>query len=193
LDGVDSAIACEPRVHDTPAPAASPSAPTSERRLDIIAAIAANGVIGVNGTLPWRIPGDLRRFRALTSGHSIIMGRKTWDSLGRPLPDRQNIVLSRRAGWSPAGATTASSLAEAIARAELPDPIFVIGGAELYRAALPIAEVMHLTEVQGEFAGDAHFPDYDRAAWHEVGRESARTAVEPPIAYDFVTYARNKA
>jgi dihydrofolate reductase len=191
LDGVDSAIACEPRVHDTPASAAAPSSPAP--RIEIIAAVADNGVIGMNGRLPWRIPEDLRRFRALTSGHSIIMGRKTWESLGRPLPERQNIVVSRRQAWTPPGASVASSLDDALALVRLPDPIFVIGGAQLYRAALGIAERMHLTEVHAEVAGDAWFPDYARSAWQEVTREAARTDGALGIAYDFVTYTRNKA
>jgi dihydrofolate reductase len=191
LDGVDSAIACEPRVHDTPAPAAAPSALASRRRIEIIAAVASNGVIGEGNALPWRLPADMQRFRALTTGHSVIMGRKTWDSLGRPLPDRQNIVVSRREGWTPAGATTASSLDDAIALARLPDPVFVIGGAQLYRAALPIADVMHLTEVHGEFDGDTRFPDYAREPWREVARECRRNEALPPLAYDFVTFARD--
>ena len=121
------------------------------------------------------------------------MGRKTWDSLGRPLPERQNIVVTGRPVWTPSGATIASSLDDAIALARLPGPVFVIGGAQLYRAALDIAERMHMTEVHGEFAGDARFPDYERSAWREVAREAGRTDATPMLAYDFVTYVRNKA
>jgi dihydrofolate reductase len=193
LDGVDSAIACEPRVHDTPAPAASPSARATSYRVALVAAIASNGVIGVGGTLPWRIPDDLRLFRALTTGHTVIMGRKTWESLGRALPNRQNIVVSRRRDWVADGAVTAQSLADAIDRATLPPPICVIGGGELYRAALPLADVLYLTEVHRAFDGDAWFPSFDRDLWREVTRQSGHTSAPVQLGYDFVTYERANA
>ena len=157
--------------------------------LAIVAAVATNAVIGAGNRLPWRIPADLRRFRALTSGHSVIMGRKTWESIGRPLPDRQNIVVTRKSDFVASGAEIAASLDEALARARLPPPAFCIGGGELYREALPRATTLHLTEVDRAFEGDATFPDFDRREWREVDRESHADSAED-LPYAFVTYVR---
>jgi dihydrofolate reductase len=177
-------------VHDTPAPAASPSAAIAGRYVALIAAVARNGVIGAGNRLPWRLSEDLKRFRALTSGHSVIMGRKTWDSIGKPLPDRQNIVVSRQSGLTLAGASVAHTLEHALEIAIRPDPIFVIGGEELYRCALPLADILYLTEIERDFDGDARFPAFDRAAWREVARETRSPANEAAFAYHFVTYER---
>jgi dihydrofolate reductase len=157
--------------------------------LAIVAAVAANAVIGAGNRLPWRIPADLRRFRALTSGHSVIMGRKTWESIGRPLPDRQNIVVTRNSDFVASGAEIAASLDEALARVRLPPPAFCIGGGELYREALPRATTLHLTELDRAFDGDATFPDFDRREWREVDRESHADSTEG-LPYAFVTYVR---
>jgi dihydrofolate reductase len=160
--------------------------------LAIIAAVAANAVIGDQGRLPWRLPEDLRRFRALTSGHSVIMGRKTWESIGRALPERQNIVVTRRTDLKAPGAELAVSLDDALARVRLPGPVFCIGGGALYRAALPYATTLHLTEIERAFAGDATFPEFDRREWHEIARE-AHAADEPGgLPYAFVTYRRDR-
>lgn len=156
--------------------------------LAIIAAVASNGVIGVAGGLPWRLSDDLKRFRTLTRGHAVIMGRKTWESLRGPLADRQNIVVTSRTGYAAPGAEVATGLDDALARVEMPPPAFCIGGADLYRAALPRASSLHLTEIARAFEGDVVFPAFDRAAWHEVARE-ARTG-EGDLAYAFVTYER---
>ena len=120
-------------------------------RIALIAAVAANGVIGAGNKLPWRLPEDLKRFRALTLGHAVIMGRKTWESLPRALPGRQNIVVTRQHGYAAAGADTASSFAAALGCVRLPEPVFCIGGGEIYRAALPFATTLHLTEIAREF------------------------------------------
>ena len=136
------ATACESRVHDTPAPAASPSSTAREHRVALIAAVAGNGVIGAGNRLPWHLPEDLRHFRTLTSGHCVVMGRKTWESIGRPLPARQNIVVSRQPGIRLEGAAVAHSLDEALSVADRPDPVFVIGGEELQRSACPVASQM---------------------------------------------------
>jgi dihydrofolate reductase len=156
--------------------------------LAIIAAVASNGVIGVAGGLPWRLSDDLKRFRALTRGHAVIMGRKTWESLRGPLPDRQNIVVTSRAGYVAPGAEVVNGLDDALERVEMPPPAFCIGGADLYRAALPRASSLHLTEIARPFEGDVVFPAFDRTAWQEVARE-ARTG-EGDLAYAFVTYER---
>lgn len=167
------------------------AAPTPIHALAIIAAVARNGVIGAHGALPWRIPEDLKRFRALTTGHSIIMGRRTWASLGRPLPQRQNIVVTRNAGLHADGAEVAASLDDALHRVALPRPAFCIGGGELYALALPRADVLYLTEIERDFAGDACFPAWPRDAWRETAREAATT--DDGLHYAFVTYVRAAA
>ena len=154
----------------------------------LVAAVAQNGVIGANGKLPWRLPEDLQHFKRLTLGHSVIMGRKTWESIGRPLPNRHNIVVSRRPGFQAAGASVASSLEDALALCAGVDPVFVIGGNELYRAALPYAAGLVLTRLHRPYEGDAYFPDIDPADWTETRREEHVAA--NGIAFDFVWYER---
>jgi dihydrofolate reductase len=156
----------------------------------LIAAVARNGVIGANNALPWRLPADLRRFRALTTGHTVVMGRRTWESLGRALPGRENIVVTRSPGYAAEGAVIAPSLAAARAAATLPLPIFCIGGGELYRAALSVADTLYLTEIDRNFDGDATFPPFDRAAWRETGREIHAADAPDEFGYAFVTYRR---
>jgi dihydrofolate reductase len=113
--------------------------------LALIVAVAANRVIGRDGKLPWRLPDDMRRFVALTTGHSIIMGRRTWESLGRPLPARQNIVVTRQPAFAADGATVVRSLTDALAAVQFPEPAFCIGGGELYRTAMPLARTARRT------------------------------------------------
>ena len=169
----------------------NPAATPVEPAVAIIAAVARNRVIGAGNALPWRLPEDLQRFRALTTGHAIIMGRKTWESLRRPLPGRQNIVVTRRAGLVLEGADVASSFADALARVRMPAPAFCIGGGELYAEALPVAATLYFTELDRDFAGDTLFPAFDRAQWRETGRESRVTA--DGLAFAFVTYVRAPA
>lgn len=173
-------------MHDTLPPADSPRAP----RLALIAAIARNGIIGAGNRLPWRLPDDLRRFRRLTTGHTIIMGRRTWESIGTALPQRQNVVVSRHGGFVASGAEVAATLAAAIANARLPAPVFVIGGEALYRAALPLADCLYLTEIQRDFDGDARFPDWDRSAWHTTSSEVGHSEGPDRFEYRFTTYER---
>jgi dihydrofolate reductase len=154
----------------------------------LIAAVARNGVIGANNALPWKLPADLARFRALTSGHTVIMGRRTWQSLGRPLKDRQNIVVTRDRSFAADGASVASSFDEALAMSTMPAPAFCIGGGELYADAFARASLVYLTEIDREFEGDVRFPPFDRRAWREQSREEH---VDPNgMRYAFVTYAR---
>jgi dihydrofolate reductase len=157
-------------------------------RLTIIAAVAANGIIGKDNRMPWHLPEDLKRFKSLTMGHPMIMGRKTWESLPGRLPGRPHIVVSRNPGYQAAGATVVPSLAAAVAAAGDAGEVFVIGGAELYAQALAAADRLQLTEIAADFAGDAHFPAYDRAAWRETAREAHRA--EAGFDYVFVTYER---
>jgi dihydrofolate reductase len=155
--------------------------------LAIIAAVAANDVIGAGNTLPWRLPADMKRFRALTSGHAVIMGRKTWESIGGVLRDRQNIVVTRGPRLGMPGIETASSLEDALERVRMPAPAFCIGGAALYREALPRATTLYLTLLARAFEGDATFPAFERSAWRESARE-ARAG--NGLDYAFVTYER---
>ena len=159
--------------------------------LTLVAAVARNGVIGIDNRLPWHLPADLRHFKALTMGNTVIMGRKTWESLPtnfRPLPGRRNVVVTRNAGYQAAGAEVATSLPAAIAAAGKGEA-FVIGGAELYAAALPLADRLQLTEIDAAFEGDTHFPAIDPHRWREAARESHRD--DAGLAYAFVTYQRN--
>lgn len=156
--------------------------------LSVIAAVASNRVIGRDNGLPWHLPEDLKHFRGLTMGHHIIMGRKTFQSLGRLLPGRTTVVVSRQPGYTVEGAKVARSLHEAVAACAGDEEIFVIGGAELYREALTLADRLYLTEIDAAVEGDAWFPDYDRAAWREEARERHLSA--DGLAYSFVTYRR---
>ena len=156
----------------------------------LVVAIAQNGVIGNHGKIPWRISDDMKQFKAVTLGKPCIMGRKTWDSLPRkPLPGRTNIVLTRDSAFSAPDAAIVYTLDEALAFAagEQPQEIMILGGADLYRATLPRAARVYLTEVHRDFAGDAHF-DFDRTGWRERSRED-RTTPEG-LAYSFVTLER---
>ncbi|MEW6513730.1 MAG: dihydrofolate reductase [Pseudomonadota bacterium] len=157
----------------------------------LIAAVAKNGVIGKDNALPWHLPEDLKHFKALTTGHAVLMGRKTWESLPpkfRPLPNRQNYVLTRDPNYVAPGATVVHSLDEAMKVGAGGTALFVIGGAELYTHMLPHAQQLELTEIDAAFEGDAHFPAFNRAQWREVNRESGLGA--DGWRYAFVTYER---
>ncbi|HWM62076.1 MAG TPA: dihydrofolate reductase [Rhizomicrobium sp.] len=152
----------------------------------LVVAIADNGVIGKDGGIPWHISEDLKRFKALTMGHTIVMGRKTWDSLPKkPLPGRINVVVTRQADWRADGALTAASLGQATAGTS--GTVMVIGGEEIYQRALPMASRIELTEVHKDFDGDAKF-DLDRSGWRETAREDHVTA--DGLRYSYVTLTR---
>ena len=157
-------------------------------RVYLVAAVAANGVIGTAGKLPWHLPEDLKHFKALTLGHPVIMGRKTWESLGKPLPGRENIVVTRAPGYEAHGASVAGSLEGALAFCAGEPVAFIIGGGELYAQALPLADGLVLTEIQRDYAGDAYFPRLDRSAWHETQRKPQTGA--DGLRYDFVLYEK---
>jgi dihydrofolate reductase len=159
-------------------------------RIYLIAAVASNGIIGVDGKLPWHLPEDLRHFKKMTLGHPIIMGRKTWESLGKALPGRRNIVVSSQPGYEAPGAAVASSLASALALCAGEEEVFVIGGYRLFVDSLPIATGIDLTEIQRDFEGDTYFPAFDRSAWREARRE-AHTAADG-MRFDFVRYERKR-
>jgi dihydrofolate reductase len=162
----------------------------SKPTLTVIAAVARNGVIGLENRLPWHLPADLKHFRALTLGHTVIMGRKTWESLPagfRPLPGRRNIVVTRDGSYRAEGAAVASSLPAAIAATDGGEA-FVIGGAELYKAALPLADGLQLTEIDATYPGDTYFPAIEPQQWREITRESHQDGAG--LGYAFVGYRR---
>ncbi len=152
----------------------------------LVVAIADNGVIGKDGAIPWHISEDLKRFKAMTMGHTVVMGRKTWDSLPKkPLPGRANVVVTRQKDWQAEGAVTADSLGQATAGTS--GTVMVIGGGEIYERALPLASRIELTEVHRAFDGDARFV-LDRKGWHETAREDHVTA--EGLSYSYVTLTR---
>lgn len=162
---------------------------TAEPRIVLVAAVADNGVIGRDGDIPWRIPEDMKHFKAVTSGSPVVMGRVTYESIGRPLPNRTNIVITRSPGWSAEGVTTVGSVDEAlavareVARGSASD-VMVIGGARVYEAVIGTADVQVITEVHQSPEGDTFYPEFDRSAWLETRREKHD-------GYDFVWLERD--
>lgn len=162
-------------------------------KLSLVAAVARNGVIGRDGDMPWRLPEDLKHFRAVTMGAPVIMGRRTWDSLSpafRPLPGRRNMVVTRNEAWAAPGAEVAHSLEAALQRLEREPVAYLIGGAQLYAQALARADELVLTEIDRDFEGDACFPAFDRNAFAEVARSTHRAAPPNDFDFSFVTYRR---
>ena len=155
----------------------------------IIVAQAKNGAIGVNGALPWHLSADLQRFKQLTIGNTVIMGRKTWDSIGRPLPNRRNIVITRTHGLSLEGALTVTSLEKALDSASNNLEKFIIGGAEIYNLAMPLVDTIEMTLIHEDVEGDTYFPSLDSNAWIESMR-SEHTDDKSGLNYSFVTYKR---
>jgi dihydrofolate reductase len=164
------------------------SRPPGSPRVYLVAAVAANRIIGANGALPWRLPEDMRFFKELTLGHPIIMGRRTWESLKGPLPGRENIVVTATRGYDAPGAAVAGSLEAALAFCVGEPVAFVIGGSRLFEEALPIAAGLVLTEIHRDFAGDTWFPQFDRSQWREAQREAHAAA--DGMRFDFVRYER---
>jgi dihydrofolate reductase len=158
--------------------------------ISIIVAIAENNVIGNNNQLIWHIPDDLKRFKALTMGHHIIMGRKTWESIGRPLPGRKSIVVTRNTNYEANGAQIAYSLESAIAMAKGDEEVFIIGGGELYRQALPLANKLYLTKVHSNYEGDVTFPQINTNEWKEVHSEKRKPTDKDGLEYTFVDLIR---
>lgn len=159
-------------------------------RVELVAAVAANGVIGRDGGLPWHLPDDLRHFRALTWGHVVVMGRRTFESIGRALPGRRCVVVSRSLREAPQGVELARSLEEALRKAGAAEVVYVIGGAALYAAALPLASRLHLTELDEAVEGDTYFPAFDRAAWRVVIERRHERDERQANAFTLRTYER---
>ncbi len=162
----------------------------------LIVAMAQNRVIGRNNKLPWYLPNDLKYFKQVTMGKPIIMGRLTFESIGKPLPGRVNIVVTRNRDWQAEGVRVTHSLEDAydlaasIADIDGRDEVMVIGGDQIYRAALPLANRLYLTEVHAQVDGDAYFPAFDRSDWQEVAREDFAASEPNPYAYSFVVLDR---
>ena len=158
--------------------------------VSIVVAMARNRTIGVNNTLPWRCPEDLKHFKALTMGHHMIMGRKTFDSIGKPLPGRTTVIVTRNENLHIEGCLMADSLENAIANCDSDNEIFIVGGAQLYALSMPLADRLYLTHVQKNVTGDAHFPEFNQAEWLELTREKHSQELPELLEYDFVTYQR---
>ena len=161
-------------------------------QINMIFARAANGVIGKDNAIPWHLPEDLARFKQLTQGHPVIMGRKTWDSLPprfRPLPGRKNVVITRQKGWQQAGAEMVSSLTDALELCAQSAEVWIIGGAQIYAEAAPLADHIEVTELAQTFEGDAFAPTLD-AQWLEIAREEHIST--NGLGFSFITYKKQK-
>ena len=163
------------------------------RRLSIIVAMAKNRVIGANNTIPWRLPGELQLFKSITMGHHIVMGRNTWESMLRLLPGRTTVVVTRQRDYRVPGAVVAASIEDAIAACAGDDEIFVIGGAQLYDAALPLADRIYLTTVDAEIPGDTLMPQFDLAQWNVHSSQAFSADGKNPYNYTLTVYDRNPA
>lgn len=158
--------------------------------ISLIAAMGRNRVIGANNALPWNMPADLKHFRALTRGRPIIMGRKTFESIGRPLPDRTNIIITRDSAYCADGCVVTHDADAALAVASGAEEIMIIGGGEIYALFLPRANRMYLTLIDADFTGDARFPEFSTSEWQETSREEHAEDTANPHPYAFLTLER---
>lgn len=158
--------------------------------ISVIVAVAQNGVIGGGNTLLWHISEDLRRFKSITMGHPVIMGRRTFESVGRPLPGRTNVVVSRREDYTPEGVTVVRSLEEAFALFPQEEEIFVTGGGQIYAQAMPLADKLYLTTVEKDYDGDTRFPDWNRDEWRQVLCERHDCGKNYPYPFEFTDWVR---
>lgn len=163
-------------------------------KISLIAAVAKNGVIGRQNDLPWHLPDDFAFFKRKTSHHPIIMGRKSLEALGKPLPNRTNIIITRNQDFKAQGVTVVHTLNDALTQARTvnQNEIFVIGGAEIYAMALPVATTLYLTEIHKAYEGDAYFPAFDKSEWQEISRRPHPADERHEAAFDFVEYERTK-
>ena len=156
----------------------------------IIAAVSKNGCIGAGGKLPWRLPADLKHFKKITVNNTVVMGRKTYESIGARLPERRNIVISTSKELIAPGCLVVPDFSEAMKNVFPTENVFAIGGSRVFEAALPLAERLYLTEIDAEISGDTFFPEFDRNAWKEVSREHHEPDEKNQYKYDFVLYER---
>ncbi len=158
--------------------------------VSLIVAVSNNNVIGKNNQLIWHLPADLKHFKQLTTGHTVFMGRKTYDSIGKPLPNRRNVVISRSVDKI-TGCEIATSWEEALQLTQQENEVFVIGGAEIYRQVLPLAHRIYLTQIHQDFDGDTFFPSIDFQSWQETSREDFSPDEKNPFSYSFITLNRS--
>lgn len=159
-------------------------------KISLICAASQNGVIGRDNRLPWHLPADLAHFKRLTTGHHILMGRKTYESIGKPLPNRTNIVITRQTAFQANGCLVAHSLEEAVGLCSTDQEVFIIGGAEIYRQALPLASKIYLTHIWYDFEGDTFLFEVDSSAWQEIHREDFAPDEKNKYAYSLITYEK---
>jgi dihydrofolate reductase len=160
-------------------------------KISLIVAMASNRVIGDNGLMPWHLSADLKKFRQITTGFPIIMGRKTYQAIGRPLPNRTNIIVSTNTDYQADGCVVFNDINSALAYAEsLAEHVFIIGGATLYAALLAVADTLYITEIHQDFTGDTYFPDFDSNEWTEVAREDIDNDSSVDFSYSFLQFAR---
>jgi len=159
--------------------------------ITIIAAIAQNNVIGKNNQLIWHLPADLKHFKKTTSGHCVIMGRKTYQSLGKPLPNRTNIVITRNSHFIADGCTVVNTLEAALETAKTDDNPFILGGAQIYQQAMAVADVLDLTFVHNDFEGDVFFPEIDLNIWKEIARQDFKADAKNKYDYSFVRFEKS--
>jgi dihydrofolate reductase len=164
----------------------------AEPPISLIAAVSENGVIGAQNRLPWHLPDDLRHFRAITTGHTVITGRKNYESIGKPLPNRRNIVITHQRGFHAPGCLVVNSLEEALALTSGESEVFVIGGAQLYAQTLPLATRLYLTEVHAAVAGDTYFPTLEPGDWQETAREPHAADERHAYGFSFVVLERKR-
>lgn len=156
-------------------------------KISLIVAMASNRVIGVDNKMPWHLSADLKKFKQITMGSPILMGRNTFESIGRPLPGRRNIIISRNPDYRQAGCDVFNNLQAALESCEDDEELFVIGGAKLYKTMLPHADYMYLTEIEKAFEGDTFFPDFDRENWREIDRQDVSDDDSVDFNYSFIT------
>ncbi|MET1082252.1 MAG: dihydrofolate reductase [Burkholderiales bacterium] len=168
------------------------SFPWSRRKLSLIVAMSRNGVIGHQGRIPWHLPAELQLFKRITMGHHLVMGRKTWESIGRLLPGRTSVIVSRNPEFAVAGAIVADSLHAAIAACLYDEEVFVIGGAEVFTEALPLADRLYLTVVDVDVSGDTMMPSLDMTEWTAVETEEVAADTRNPFPFRFTRYERKR-
>lgn len=162
------------------------------RNVSIIVAVDKNWLIGRRGGLPWRLPADLRHFKSVTTGHTVIMGRKTYESIGKPLPNRFNIVITKQKGMTIPGCEVVDSAEEALRLSPEKREIFVIGGAEIYSRFLPLVDKIYLTRIDHSFEGDIFFPEINMSEWKEIEREDMKPDEKNPYPYSFIVIKKTR-
>jgi dihydrofolate reductase len=161
-------------------------------KISLIVAMASNRAIGLNNQMPWHLSADLKRFKQITMGHPIIMGRKTFEAIGKPLPGRTNIIVSRNVSYQQEGCVVVDSIEAAINHGcRLGEEVFVIGGATLYTVTLPIADNLYITHINQDFEGDTFFPEFSKADWAEAGKEEIFNDEKVSFSYSFLKFQRN--